>query len=73
MEHPTTSSQNALHTLKEPSPIFFCSHFRRFCYQKKAHIFLVTHGEFCSRVCRKTLFSSDQFETTRELSLGMDY
>ena len=26
-----------------------------------------------SRVCRKTLFSSDQFETPGELSLGMDY
>ena len=25
------------------------------------------------RVCRKTLFSSDQFETPGELSLGMDY
>ena len=25
------------------------------------------------RVCRKTLFSSDQFETLGELSLGMDY
>ena len=26
-----------------------------------------------TRVCRKTLFSSDQFETPGELSLGMDY
>ena len=26
-----------------------------------------------SRVCRKTLFSSDQFETPGELSLGIDY
>ena len=25
------------------------------------------------RVCRKTFFSSDQFETPGELSLGMDY
>ena len=26
-----------------------------------------------NRVCRKTLFSSDQFETPGELSLGIDY
>ena len=29
--------------------------------------------QMLSRVCRKILFSSDQFETPGELSLGMDY
>ncbi len=36
--------------LKVPGPIAsdFFSNFRRFWYQKKTHIFLITHGEFYS-------------------------
>ena len=36
--------------LKEPSPIFstFFSNFWRFCYHKKAHIFLIAHVKFYS-------------------------
>ena len=36
--------------LKKPSPIssFFFHTFWRFCYHKKAHIFLITHVEFYS-------------------------
>ena len=36
-------------------------------------IYFMHHGMIWNRVCRKTLFSSDQCETPGELFLGMDY